>query len=65
MRAEPVPLETWEELFRSQGMQNPVPRIRMLDGFNEGWIEFHDGGRHALKGRIEAAEVIAGLVARG
>ncbi|MGO1074026.1 NmrA family NAD(P)-binding protein [Inquilinus sp. CA228] len=65
VRAVPVPRETWEALFRSQGMKNPGPRIRMLDGFNEGWIEFRDGGRHALKGRIEAAEVIAGLVARG
>jgi NAD(P)H dehydrogenase (quinone) len=65
VRAEPVPRESWEELFRSQGMQNPVTRIRMLDGFNEGWIEFRDGGRHTLKGRIEVAEVIAGLVARG
>jgi len=65
VRAEPVPRESWEGLFRSQGMTNPVPRIRMLDGFNEGWIEFRDGGRHALKGRIEAAEVIAELVARG
>jgi len=37
----------------------------MLDGFNEGWIEFRDGGRQAQKGRIEAAAVIAELVARG
>jgi len=21
-------------------MKNPIPRIKMLDGFNEGWIEF-------------------------
>ena len=33
-----VPRETWEQLFRSQGMKNPTPRIRMLDGFNDGWI---------------------------
>ncbi|WP_052120435.1 Rossmann-fold NAD(P)-binding domain-containing protein [Inquilinus limosus] len=65
VRAEPVARETWEDLFRSQGMKNPAPRIRMLDGFNEGWIEFRDGGRHALKGRVEAAEVIAELAARG
>ncbi|OWJ65336.1 NAD(P)H-binding protein [Inquilinus limosus] len=63
VRAEPVPRESWEGLFRSQGMKNPGPRIRMLDGFNEGWIDFPDG--RALKGRVEAAEVIAGLVARG
>lgn len=63
VRAEPVPRESWEALFRSQGMKNPGPRIRMLDGFNQGWIDFQDG--HALKGRAEAAEVIAGLVSRG
>jgi uncharacterized protein YbjT (DUF2867 family) len=65
VRAEPVLRETWEGLFRSQGMKNPMPRIHMLDGFNEGWIAFRDGGRHALRGRIEAVEVIAGLIARG
>ncbi len=26
--------------FREQGMRNPLPRTRMLDGFNEGWIAF-------------------------
>ena len=24
-------------------MKNPKPRMRMLDGFNEGWIEFPGG----------------------
>ena len=38
-----VPRDSWEELFRSQGMKNPLPRIQMLDGFNEGWIEFENG----------------------
>jgi NAD(P)H dehydrogenase (quinone) len=61
VRAEPVPRASWEALFRSQGMRNPQPRIRMLDGFNEGWIEFEDGGR-ALKGSTEASSVIAKLV---
>ena len=40
VRMEAVPRETWESLFKSQGMKNPTPRIQMLDGFNEGWIEF-------------------------
>ena len=40
VQMEAVPRDGWEALFRSQGMKNPVPRIRMLDGFNEGWIEF-------------------------
>ena len=37
------PRETWESLFQSEGMKNPAPRIQMLDGFNEGWIEFESG----------------------
>jgi NAD(P)H dehydrogenase (quinone) len=61
VRAVPVPRESWNELFRSQGMRNPEPRIRMLDGFNEGWIDFPDGGRQAIKGWIYPASVIAGL----
>jgi uncharacterized protein YbjT (DUF2867 family) len=37
-----VPHDTWESTFRAQGMKNPTPRIQMLDGFNEGWIEFDE-----------------------
>ncbi|MBZ9941441.1 NAD(P)H-binding protein [Mesorhizobium sp. BR1-1-13] len=62
VRAVPVPRETWEALFRSQGMKNPQPRMRMLDGFNEGWIAFPDEKR-TIKGTTRAAEVIASLVA--
>ncbi|BCG81214.1 NmrA family NAD(P)-binding protein [Mesorhizobium sp. 113-3-3] len=60
--AAPVPRETWEVLFRSQGMRNPQPRMRMLDGFNEGWIAFADETR-TIKGTISAAAVVAALVA--
>jgi uncharacterized protein YbjT (DUF2867 family) len=62
VRAVPVPRETWEALFKSQGMKNPEPRMRMLDGFNEGWIEFQDGGDHAIKGWTNVREAIAKLV---
>jgi hypothetical protein len=62
VRVETVPRESWEQIFRSQGAQNPVPRIRMLDGFNEGWIEFSDGGRSAVKGTTALDSVIAELV---
>lgn len=61
VRAVPVPRESWEALFRAQGMKNPLPRMRMLDGFNEGWIAFQDG--KAIKGGTSAASVIADLVA--
>jgi NAD(P)H dehydrogenase (quinone) len=63
VQAVPVPRESWEEIFRSQGMRNPGPRMRMLDGFNEGWIEFQDGGSKAIKGQTSAVAVIAALMA--
>jgi uncharacterized protein YbjT (DUF2867 family) len=64
VRAVPVPRDSWETLFRSQGMHHPTPRMRMLDGFNEGWIRFADNGRGALKGETDAAQVIAELAAQ-
>lgn len=60
--AQPVPRGDWQALFREQGMQNPTPRMQMIDGFNEGWIDFRDGGVHACKGRIPLGEAIAALV---
>jgi len=63
VRVEVVRRETWENLFRSQGMKNPGPRLRMLDGFNEGWIEFVDHGRLAIKGTTPLLDVVASLVA--
>jgi hypothetical protein len=32
-------------------LSTPTPRIRMLDGFNEGWIEFENGAGCSQKGR--------------
>ena len=63
VKVETVPRESWEQIFRSQGTQHPLPRIRMLDGFNEGWIEFSDQGRSAIKGTTTLDSVIANLVA--
>jgi uncharacterized protein YbjT (DUF2867 family) len=60
---EIISRERWEKLFRDQGMKNPQARIRMLDGFNESWIEFRDHGRSALKGNTLLVDVIAALVA--
>ena len=62
VRVETVPRESWEQIFRSQGTQNPLPRIRMLDGFNEGWIKFSDCGLSAVKGTTTLDSVIAELV---
>lgn len=49
VRNEIVPRSTWEGLFRSQGMKNPLARMRMVDGFNEGWIDFESGMQGSRK----------------
>jgi uncharacterized protein YbjT (DUF2867 family) len=65
VRAEAVSRETWEDLFRLQGMRNPLPRIQMLDGFNEGWIEFERGTSGSMKGALGLETVLTGLIDAG
>jgi NAD(P)H dehydrogenase (quinone) len=62
VRMKVVPRESWDALFRSQGMQNPVPRIQMLDGFNEGWIEFESGEAGSQKGITSLDSVLKLLI---
>jgi NAD(P)H dehydrogenase (quinone) len=64
VRMEVVPRESWETLFKSQGMKNPIPRIRMLDGFNEGWIEFERGEAGSQKGNASLESVVKALIER-
>ena len=59
-----VPRETWADLFTSQGMKDPQPRIRMVDGFNEGWIEFEGDDNAVMKGEIPLETVLRELVAK-
>lgn len=61
VRAEAVPRDAWEAIFRGQGMKHPAARMQMLDGFNEGWIDFPDGGAGARKGAITLNDAIAAL----
>jgi NAD(P)H dehydrogenase (quinone) len=62
VRAEAVPREIWGGLFKAQGMKDPVPRIQMLDGFNEGWIDFEAGAAGTEKGPTGLDRVLRGLV---
>jgi len=39
-------------------MRDPIPRIQMLDGFNEGWIKFEGDGAGLVKGKVSLAELI-------
>jgi len=64
VKMETVPRESWESLFLSQGMKNPAPRAQMLDGFNQGWIEFESGEAGSRKGRVELKTVLKTLVDR-
>lgn len=60
-----VPREGWEATFRAQGMQHPQGRIRMLDGFNEGWIDFERQGTEQRTGIVTFETVLGELTAKG
>jgi NAD(P)H dehydrogenase (quinone) len=64
VRAQAVPRDQWESIFRAQGMKNPTPRLQMIDGFNAGWIDFPDRGANARKGSIGIDQAIATLIQR-
>jgi NAD(P)H dehydrogenase (quinone) len=63
VRAQIAPRGEWEQAFRAQGMKNPTPRMLMIDGFNEGWIDFKNQGANGRKGHVTIEEAIAALVA--
>jgi uncharacterized protein YbjT (DUF2867 family) len=58
-----VPRETWETRFRDEGMKHPGARMRMLDGFNEGWIDFQGDSAERRAGVITFETVARELVA--
>jgi uncharacterized protein YbjT (DUF2867 family) len=64
VRAEEVPRETWDALFRSEGMKEPLPRIRMIDGYNDGWIAFEGEEADIVKGEVELETVLRDLVSQ-
>jgi uncharacterized protein YbjT (DUF2867 family) len=61
VKAEVVDRKTWGTLFLSQGMKNPLPRMRMLDGFNEGWIDFENRSEDVIRGQVELDTVLGAL----
>jgi uncharacterized protein YbjT (DUF2867 family) len=62
VRMELVPHEKWEDMFRAQGVTNPLPRVQMLDGFNEGWIDYEGGEAGTRKGKVELETVLKKLL---
>jgi NAD(P)H dehydrogenase (quinone) len=62
VRAQIVPRDQWEGLFRAQGMRNPALRMQMIDGFNEGWIDFTGRNADARKGSVDIGQAIGELL---
>jgi uncharacterized protein YbjT (DUF2867 family) len=62
VRMQAVPRDTWEDLFRSQGMLHPLPRMQMVDGFNEEWICFEGEGAETQRGRVPLDTVLRALI---
>jgi len=60
---ETVPRHSWKALFLRQGMKNPEPRMQMLDGFNEGWLDF-ETGVPLLRGSTTLEAVLEQVVKR-
>jgi len=58
VRAEIVPRRLWDARFRGEGLTNPMPRIRMLDGFNSGWIAFQDPPPERITGTTPLEAVL-------
>ena len=56
-----VPRESWGALFKAQGMNDPMPRIQMLDGFNEGWLSFQDPAT-VVQGSTNLESVLSDLL---
>lgn len=62
VEAQPVPRSEWEAIFRAQGMTNPLPRMQMLDGFNEGWIALEGGQAEPATGTTALKTVLQHLL---
>jgi uncharacterized protein YbjT (DUF2867 family) len=65
VEAQAVPRSEWEAIFRAQGMSNPLPRMQMLDGFNEGWIAFEGGQAEPATGTTTLKTVLERLLIQG
>lgn len=58
----PIARDGWETTFRTEGMKHPEARMRMLDGFNEGWIDFEGGKIERRIGDVTLEAALAALL---
>jgi NAD(P)H dehydrogenase (quinone) len=45
-------------------MRDPTMRIKMLDGFNDGWIEFEGNKSSIVRGEVELETVLRELLSQ-
>ena len=43
-------------------MKSPIPRVKMFDGFNEGWIELESAEAGSRKGEVALEAVLQTLI---
>jgi NAD(P)H dehydrogenase (quinone) len=65
VEAVAVERQGWEARVRAEGLQHPQARIAMLDGFNEGWIDFAREGAEHRTGTVAFEMVLRHIVERG
>lgn len=56
-----MPRAEWEARLRAQGSVHPLARMRMLDGFTEGWIAFEHA---SVKGTMALEQALLELLQR-
>lgn len=64
VRVAAVPRNTWAIIFEEQGTapDRTAPRIKMLDGFNSGWIDFVPNAPEHVHGNHTQEEVLRALL---
>jgi NAD(P)H dehydrogenase (quinone) len=63
VRMEAVAPGDWVATLQAQGVRNPTPRLQMVQGFNEGWIDFEGAPCEQRRGETDLDTVFARLVA--
>lgn len=62
VRIEAIRHDDWVTTLRTQGVMNSEPRFQMVDGFNEGWIDFEGEPHEQRRGNTSMDEAYERLV---
>jgi NAD(P)H dehydrogenase (quinone) len=59
-----IPNKDWEVIFRAEGMRHPLARVKMLEGFGQGWLDFESPVADHRFGATNLETVVRELVGR-